>query len=82
MIRGLGLSPQPSFFYGPHGPEKGITVPVLTRGPWSVDVAATDRWGGAGVERAVGEAVGLFAGAGWDFIASKIEPRVGVALKW
>lgn len=77
------MSPRPSLLFDIDDltkPEKGIVIPIATRGRTSLDLAASMKWGGIGIERKVNSLFGLFGGIGYDIIDKRIESRIGGTL--
>ncbi len=62
------------------GVEESLALEVWERGPWSVDVIATEERVGGGVARDIwkGLDAGIYATSRYD----RWEPRVGLGLHW
>ena len=62
------------------GVAESLALEVLSRGPWSVDVIATEERVGGGVTRDVwrGLDVGVYGTSRYD----EWDPRVGIGVHW
>lgn len=72
---------RPSVLFGGASPERGASVRIKRLSKTlTANLAATETWGGIGLEKEVTNNFGIFAGGGYDLREKRFAPRVGVTI--